>query len=150
MNNLLLSSAQILAGSSTIPPDKADLDAGTVASVVITGIVVVFLALVILILCVSIYGKIFDTINKKSAEKSKAKAEAEKKPEPVKAAEPVVSPEPVIEDGIGDETVAVIMAAISAMESTGGKKLVLKSVKTAKPQRPAWSAAGIIENTRPF
>ena len=45
---------------------------------------------------------------------------------------------------------STIMAAISAMSSAEGKKLVLKSVKTAKPQRPAWSTAGIIDNTRPF
>lgn len=77
---------------------------------------------------------------KKAAEAAKAVA----KPEPIKAVAPVV------EDGIEEETVAVIMAAISAMSSAEGKKLVLKSVKTAKPQRPAWSTAGIIDNTRPF
>lgn len=149
MNNLLLSAAQVFAGSSTIPPDKDNLDAGTVASVVITGIVVVFIALILLILCVSIYGKIFDAINKRSAAKAEAKAQAAKAEAPAKPAAPA-APAPVVEDGIGDETVAVIMAAISAMEGSSGKKLVLKSVKTAKPQRPAWSAAGIIENTRPF
>ena len=98
----------------------------------------------------SIYGKIFDVINSRAArkaEEAKKAAEAAKaaaKPEPIKAAAPVV------EDGIEEETVAVIMAAISAMSSAEGKKLVLKSVKTAKPQRPAWSTAGIIDNTRPF
>ena len=79
-------------------------------------------------------------LTKKAAEAAKAVA----KPEPIKAVAPVV------EDGIEEETVAVIMAAISAMSSAEGKKLVLKSVKTAKPQRPAWSTAGIIDNTRPF
>ena len=79
-------------------------------------------------------------LTKKAAEAAKAVA----KPEPIKTSAPVV------EDGIEEETVAVIMAAISAMSSAEGKKLVLKSVKTAKPQRPAWSTAGIIDNTRPF
>lgn len=55
----------------------------------------------------------------KAAEAAKAVA----KPEPIKAAAPVV------EDGIEEETVAVIMAAISAMSSAEGKKPVLKSVK---------------------
>lgn len=150
MINFLNTAAQIAAAKSTISPDQKDLGAGTVASVVITGIVVVFIGLVLLILLVSIYGKIFDVINNRAArkaEETKKAAEAEKaaaKPEPVKVAAPVV------EDGIEEETVAVIMAAISAMSSAEGKKLVLKSVKTAKPQRPAWSTAGIIDNTRPF
>lgn len=150
MINFLNTAAQMVAAKSTISPDQKDLGAGTVASVVITGIVVVFIGLVLLILLVSIYGKIFDVINSRAArkaEEAKKAAEAAKaatKPEPVKVAAPIV------EDGIEEETVAVIMAAISAMSSAEGKKLVLKSVKTAKPQRPAWSTAGIIDNTRPF
>ena len=150
MINFLNTAAQMVAAKSTISPDQKDLGAGTVASVVITGIVVVFIGLVLLILLVSIYGKIFDVINSRvarKAEEAKKAAEAAKavaKPEPIKVAAPVV------EDGIEEETVAVIMAAISAMSSAEGKKLVLKSVKTAKPQRPAWSTAGIIDNTRPF
>lgn len=150
MINFLNTAAQMVAAKSTISPDQKDLGAGTVASVVITGIVVVFIGLVLLILLVSIYGKIFDVINSRAArkaEEAKKAAEAAKaatKPEPVKVAAPVV------EDGIEEETVAVIMAAISAMSSAEGKNLVLKSVKTAKPQRPAWSTAGIIDNTRPF
>ena len=143
MINFLNTAAQMVAAKSTISPDQKDLGAGTVASVVITGIVVVFIGLVLLILLVSIYGKIFDVINSRAArkaEEAKKAAEAAKaatKPEPVKVAAPVV------EDGIEEETVAV-------MSSAEGKKLVLKSVKTAKPQRPAWSTAGIIDNTRPF
>lgn len=150
MINFLNTAAQMVAAKSTISPDQKDLGAGTVASVVITGIVVVFIGLVLLILLVSIYGKIFDVINSRAArkaEEAKKAAEAAKavaKPEPIKVAAPVV------EDGIEEETVAVIMAAISAMSSAEGKKLVLKSVKTVKPQRPTWSTAGIIDNTRPF
>lgn len=150
MINFLNTAAQMVAAKSTISPDQKDLGAGTVASVVITGIVVVFIGLVLLILLVSIYGKIFDVINSRAARKAE---EAKKAAEAAKAAtkpEPVKVVAPVVEDGIEEETVAVIMAAISAMSSAEGKKLVLKSVKTAKPQRPAWSTAGIIDNTRPF
>lgn len=151
MSPLLL--AQFLANKSTIPADKTDLDAGTVASVVITGLAVVFIGLILLILFVTLYGKIFEAINNRSAAKTKARAEAEAKkapPAPIKVA-PAVSKEiPVVEDGIEEETVAVIMAAICAMSAQTGKKMVLKSVKTAKPQRPAWFTAGIIDNTRPF
>lgn len=149
MGYSLLSSAQILANGSTIDPNKVDLDAGTVASVVITGISVVFIGLIILILLVTVYGKIFEAINKRSDAKAAAAAAAKaaeaKKAEPAPAALA-----PVVESGIEEETVAVIMAAISAMSAGTGKKMVLRSVKTAKPQRSAWSSAGIIENTRPF
>ena len=144
-----------ILGKSTISPDTSNLGAGTVASVVITGICVVFIALILLILFVSIYGKIFVAINKKSAEKAKAAKAAEeaakaKKAEETAKSQPAPAAAPVVEDGIEEETVAVIMAAVAAMEAGSGKKLVLKSVKTAKPQRPAWSTAGIMENTRPF
>ena len=149
--------AQIMA--STIPPDKTDLDSGTVASVVITGISVVFIGLIILILLVTLYGKIFEAINAraaaaKEAEEKAAKAKAEKAAE----GEAIVKSEPEsvtaagdgIEDGIEEEVVAVIMAPNSAMSAETGKKLVLKSVRTAKPQRPVWASAGVNENTRPF
>lgn len=146
--------AQVL--SSNIPPDQKDLGAGTVASVVITGISVVFIGLIILILLVSLYGKIFEAINKSAEKKAQAAAEAEKfekaKKEQVEVKkEPAAAvTAPVVEDGIEEEVVAVIMAAISAMSARSGKKMVLKGVKTAKPARSAWSAAGVIENTRPF
>lgn len=154
MNSFFMQKAQQLA--STIPPDKDHLGAGTVASVVITGIAVVFIGLILLIIFVSVYGKIFEALNKRADAKAKAKAEAaerekaelEAKQAPARIEEK--APEPVIEDGIEEETVAVIMAAIAAMSASTGKKLVLKGIKTQKPQRPAWSAAGIAENTRPF
>lgn len=77
MINMLTNAAQFVAAKSTIPPDQKDLGAGTVASVVITGIVVVFIGLILLILLVSIYGKIFDGINKRAAKKAE---EAKKLP----------------------------------------------------------------------
>ena len=65
-----------------------------------------------------------------------------------KAVKPVSVP--VIENGIDEEIVAVISAAVAAMSSGSGKKIALKSVKYAKPSRPIWANAGIAENTRPF
>ena len=135
---------------AAIDPNKKDLDAGTISSVVITGIVVVFIGLILLIVCVSIYGAIFNSASKKRAQKAEAEKKlAEKAAEPVEAVMGERSA-PAVEDGIEEETVAVIMAAIAAMSASSGKKLVLKSVKTSKPQRSAWSSAGIVENTRPF
>ena len=145
--------AQLL--SSNIPPDQTDLGGETIASVVITGISVVFMGLIILIILVTLYGKIFEAINKSAEAKAKAKAEAEaaakaaqKKDEPKAAPAPAAAP--VVEDGIEEEVVAAIMGALSAMYAGSGKKPVLKGVKAAKPRRSAWSAAGIMDNTRPF
>ncbi len=144
MSDLQFMFAQLL--SSNIPPDKTDLGGETIASVVITGISVVFMGLIILILLVTLYGKIFESINKSAEAKAKAKAEAEVKETPA----PAPTPAPAVEDGIEEEVVAAIMGALSAMYAGSGKKPVLKGVKAAKPRRSAWSAAGIMDNTRPF
>ncbi len=129
------------------------LDAGTVSSVVITGLVVVFIGLILLILFVTLYGLIFKNINDKKAAKIKAEAEAaaentRKEAENSARSAPAAPME--IEDGISDEIVAVIAAAVAAMSAQSGKKLVLRSVKNAKPSRSVWASAGIAENTRQF
>ncbi len=134
--------------------DKS-LSGGTITSVVVTGLVVVFIGLILLIICVSIYGKIFDTVNKSKAAKAKAEAEAKLKEAAKGEAKPMAEvvrreKEPEIEDGIEEEVVAVIAAAIAAMSAASGKKLALRSIKTAKGTRSAWAAAGIADNTRPF
>lgn len=143
--------------SSNIPPDQKDLGTTTIVSVVITGISVVFMGLIILILLVSLYGKIFETVNKKAEEKAKAIAEAEKaelekkKQAEAKKAPPVVKAAPsAVEDGVEEEVVAAIMGALSVMYAGSGKKPVLRSVKASKPRRSVWSSAGIMDNTRPF
>ena len=154
MSSLQMTLSQIL--SSNIPPDQTDLGAETVTSVVITGISVVFIGLIILILLVSLYGKIFEAINAKADAKKKAEAEAEAKLKAAKEAkkqEEKAAPAaaaPAVEDGIGDEVVAAIMGALSMMYAGTGKKPVLRGVKASKPRRSAWSSAGAVENTRPF
>lgn len=121
-----------------------NLSGTTVASVVITGMVVVFIGLILLVLLVMLYGRIFEAINRKKENKAKAEAEMRSRPSEN------VPPAPVIEDGIEEEVVAVIMGAVEAMSAQSSKKLALKSIKTAKPQRNPWAAAGIADNTRPF
>ncbi len=130
--------------SATVMEMKMD---GTyVASVVLTGLAVVFLALLLLIGIFYLFGAVF---NKKPKVK-KAPPAAEKtistEKTPIIKAEPM----PVIENGIDDETVAVIAAAIAAMSAQTGKKLRLLSVGSAKNRRTAWAQAGLADNTRPF
>lgn len=139
---------------NVIHTSDRDLGATTVASVVITGMAVVFMALILLIALVSIYGAVFKSINKKAAEKAaaeKAAKEAEKPKESssVKAA----APAPAVEDGIEEEIVAVITAAIAAYGANSGKTLAVKSIRrsgSAPSGRSAWGSAGLAEATRPF
>ncbi len=125
------------------------IDWALVASVVITGLVVVFLALIILIVAVSIIGKIFTAIdNKKKAPQTDDKSITNVS-ESTKSDSTEVVLEVSSEDD-SDEVVAVITAAIAAvMQAEGNKKpFVIKSVKRVSGVRNVWNQAGLIENTQ--
>lgn len=143
MNENIFDSVQLL-----IRGTERNLGGGIVSSVVITGMVVVFIGLVLLILFVVAYGKIFEAIENTKAKKVKLSIEKDGAEDKV-GFQSVVAP-PTVEEGIEDEVVAVIAAAVSAMSAKAGKKMVLRSVKTAKSGRPVWANAGIMENTKPF
>mgnify|MGYP003367875399 CR=1 FL=1 len=101
------------------------MDLGFDVVVTITGIVLVFLILVLLMAIITLEGKIFDSMNaKKKAAKTAAQAPAAKP-----AAAPVV---------------AAIMAAIHAM---GNGKYTLKAVRRGKN---GWGKAGVNDTTAPF
>jgi len=119
------------------------LEISYVTAVVITGLSVVFLGLVILILFVWAFGKLF-TSKKKTAPKEVPVSEVSK---PAPAAAPVL-----VADDNQDEIIAVISAAVAAMGQTDGKNYKVKSVRAVKnrPSRSAWSLAGIQNDTTPF
>lgn len=128
--------------------DTPDMSVSYVAAVVVTGLVVVFLALLLLIGFFTLLGLVFGEKKKKpkKVEETSAPAVAETKVEMTVAQEA-----PVIEDGIEEEVVAVITAAIAAMSAQTGKKLKLVGIKTtSRNVRPAWAQAGLVDNTRPF
>ena len=116
------------------------------AKVVLTGFVVVFAMLILLIFIIKIYGAIIQKAQdagKKSKEK-KAETVAET-PAPVVAV-PVA---PAQTDGVSDEVVAVISAAVATMYSS--EKARIKSIKKSSDGgRSAWAKAGVLDNTRPF
>lgn len=119
---------------------------GSVGIITLTGILVVFFILAILIFLFWALGKTFQTIDKNRA----AKAEAAKK-----AAAPAPAPAPVEEiveeDDNDDEIMAVISAAIAAYAEEEGTSYTIRDIKKRdKRARSAWSLAGIGENTRPF
>lgn len=120
------------------------------AKVILTGFVVVFAVLLLLIIIIKIYSAI---VNKAQSTgfKVKKKVETPGKPEEtVTKAEPVKEqPAQTQTDGIPGEVIAVISAAVATMY--GGKdKVRIKSVKKSGSKRSAWANAGVIENTRPF
>ena len=56
---------------------------------------------------------------------------------------------PVVEDGVSEEVVAAIMAAVSCMAPQGTTYRV-RSIGRVRGERSAWAAAGVAEATRPF
>lgn len=127
------------------------MDLGFDVVVTVTGIVLVFLILVLLMAIITLEGKIFDGLGKK---KAAAKAAASKPAAPAKPAAPVqqaaapvqqaAAPAPQVEEGIPGDVVAAIMAAIHAM---GNGKYTLKAVRRGTN---GWGKAGVNDTTAPF
>ncbi len=125
---------------------------GSVGILTITGILVVFLILAILIFFFWLMGMIFKAVDKSKAEKKAAADEAEKAKlaaEPV-AQETVDEEEEPVDDG--EEIVAVISAAIAAYAEAEGTAYTIKSISRHKNAhaRSAWSMAGLSDNMRQF
>lgn len=123
-------------------------------ALILTGISVVFLALVLLIFVITIMGKISTSLlNKQTTAVASSPA-----PQPVPKTPPakaVPAPAMVVESGIEEEVVAVISAAVAAMATeentyqiTGIQKS--RALPRASSSRNAWALAGQLENTQPF
>lgn len=123
---------------------------GSVGIITLTGIVVVFAILGLLIALFYGMGAAFQAIDKKKAAKKVAEAAAKKNA--VQAAPvPVVEVEEVAEDEDEEEIIAVISAAIAAYSEQDGKSYEIRSIRRKDNKtRSAWSLAGIGENVRPF
>lgn len=120
---------------------------GSVGIITITGILVVFLILAILILFFWLMGTIFKSIDKSRVAKKEAmKAEA---PAAAPVVEVVAADEEEELDN-DDEIVAVISAAIAAYEGDSGYTIKSISRHTDRRTRSAWSLAGIGSNMRQF
>lgn len=115
-------------------------------AVVITGLVVVFLGLVILIAFVWLMGKFFSM----GSDKKKITAEQPKPIVPVKTVPVKAAVNTNTADD--DEVIAVIAAAVAAMGQADGKVYKVKSVRAVKNRasRSAWAMAGLQQNTAPF
>lgn len=120
---------------------------GSVGILTLTGILVVFLILAILIFVFWLMGTIFKSIDKSKAEK-KALDEAAKIEAPAPATAAVEADEADDEE----ELIAVITAAIAAYEGDGG--FTIRSIRRRDEgsgrTRSAWSMAGLGGNMRQF
>lgn len=112
-------------------------------TVMLVGMLIVFLGLIILIFCIKALSALLDS-----------KKEAPKAAAPAPAPAPVVVPEPVAETAAAEtgadanELIAVITAALMAYTanekgaSTAGKTLVVRNIRAAAAKAPAWARAG--------
>ena len=113
------------------------------AEVVLTGFVVVFAVLLSLILIIKIYSLIITKATQSGQSNKKVNKISNENPSPV----PTI---PIQEqDGVSEEVVAVISAAVATMYGPQTKTRI-KSIKKSNTGRNAWANVGVIENTRPF
>lgn len=98
----------------------------------IIGFVVIFSVLIALINIVQNNTATIGDISKQISGENQKKAAA-----------------PSVQDGIPEEVVAAIAAAVYTLYGTAGHTIT--SIKRAeRPSRSAWATAGLLENTRPF
>ena len=143
----LLDTVTEAAAGGTIPADNIDKMWATL----ITGLVVVFLILIILVAFLWVMGKLLNLNIKKKPKAAKAAAAPAAAPAAPVPAAPAPAPIEEYDDEDDSEIIAVIAAAIAAYGESEGKQYRIASVrKRDRSQRSSWSAAGINENTRPF
>lgn len=126
-------------------------------TVVIGGIGIVLGALMVLILVFFAFGKIMSVSQARAKKKEAKKIQSEMQANLSKVSAaaptptPASAPAPVVEDGIPQEVVAAISAAVYAMDGGAG---VVRSItkKTGSPitTRNPWAQAAVADNTRPF
>ncbi len=128
----------------------------TSLTVLLTGFVVVFLVLFLLIGIIIVYGKIISGAEAKARQIKENKENVKNKelPPDVRqeaghAAVGTASALPFGNDALPQETVAVIAAAVEASCGAGASARI-KSMKKAPSSRSAWGNAGVLQNTRPF
>ncbi len=122
------------------------MDWTTAFGTVLTGLVVVFIALILLILLLTLFRNIFGSVGHKEGEKPAPKPVA--RPAPAAPAKPA----PVILSDDEGEVAAAITAALAVIlaEEGAGKTYAVRSIKRVRTGRSAWGTAGLTENVRPF
>lgn len=161
MNFMLQAHDLMMLAGGSIPGDKRPLDNAERWGVTLAGLGIVIAALLLLVIIIFLFGKIFDRINAASQEKAK-KAAAAKAPKPAPApakASPAApkpaapAPAPAAAAADDDEVIAVISAVVAMMSEADGTVYKVKSVKPAQTGfsgRTAWAMDGRRNNVSPF
>lgn len=126
------------------------MNLGSDVVITITGIVLVFAILVLLMFIITLEGKIFDNINnKKNGKPAAPKAPAAKAAPAAKPAAPAAKAD---NGSIPGEIIAAISAAVATV--CGGNAVIRGIKRVPKPaagsRRGAWGDAGVREHTTPF
>ena len=124
--------------------------------VLLTGLVVVFAALIVLTYVIKGYGALITSVTaagkKKKAEAQAAKKAAQEAAKPaapaVKAAAPAAPAAPAVQEGIPGEVIAAIAAAVDYTYGAGTH--TIRAVRRVPQNRSAWGSAALAESTRPF
>ena len=128
------------------------MDLGFDVVVTITGIVLVFLILILLMAIITLEGKIFDNINNKKNGKPAAPKAPAAKAAPAPAAKPAAPAAKADNGSIPGEFIAAISAAVATV--CGGNAVIRGIKRVSKPaagsRRGAWGDAGVREHTTPF
>ncbi len=128
-----------------------EITAGMVTAIVCTGMLVVFLALILLVVLIKFFGLASGMTGKQSGRENQP-ANVQEKTTP-KAAVPIVAAQPVT-NGVHPEVVAAISAAVHAIGEETGTKLTVTGIRPRRNRkatgRSAWGMAGVQENTRAF
>ena len=121
-------------------------------SVILTGIIVVFAMLLLLILTIKLISLLvagFETLSKNSKDKKAAKPNASAGSEP--AAQAPAGKSAAKETGTPGGVIAAISAAVAMMLGHGNFKIKgIRKADGGSKRRNAWKTAGMQDNTRPF
>lgn len=117
-------------------------------SVTLTGLIIVFAMLILLVLIITVFGLVMSSVS------GNAKKNKESVPKKV-VAKPVakvdVNPTQIKTESNDDGVIAAISAAVMMMYEGTGKTPVIRSIKpVVTGGRSAWKQAGILNNTRSF
>lgn len=121
------------------------------ASMLLTGFTIVFSVLIFLIFIIWLYGFIITRAQGKAVDKKNEKKKVKVERQPDEKPVPPVENKPVFKpqsDGLSDEVVAVISAAVYSVYGSTDKVKIKRIKKSSS--RSAWGNAGILNNTRPF
>lgn len=105
--------------------------------VTVCGLIIVFSVLILLVIIISVFGKIMDKVNGKTSKK---------KSETIK---PFVAVPEVKAENDEEEIVAAISAAVATMYEGSDKTPVIKTIRPIA-KRSEWKHSGVVENMRSF